>query len=73
MTYRSFYVSKSYFAQDTAEDATDEEKTAADEAALAQAEEKAKEMTEACKGDEAALCPVGAGYRPRDEPGNLRR
>lgn len=55
VTYRSFYVSKSYFAQDMAEDATDEEKTAADEAALAQAEEKAKEMTEACKGDETAF------------------
>lgn len=55
VTYRSFYVSKSYFMQEVADDATEEEQTAAEEAALKQAEEKAVEMTEACEGDERAF------------------
>lgn len=52
VTYRSFYMSKSYFEDtQTAEDETEE----TEDTALAAAEEKAKAMVQACKGDEAAF------------------
>ena len=55
VTYRSFYMSKSYFEEELADDATEEEQAAADAAALEAAKAQAEAMAEACKGDEAAF------------------
>ena len=55
VTYRSFYMSKSYFEEELGDDATEEEQAAADAAALEAAKAQAEAMAEACKGDEAAF------------------
>ncbi len=57
-TYRSFYIGSSNYKEETAEDATEEEIEAANEAALAAAKADADKMVEAVNGDETKFAEM---------------